>query len=322
MEFKRRDFLKTAGVLGTAAVYDLFTADLRRLFAQAADGQTHVAWLQGASDSGCTVSLLQGVNPDLVDVITQFRLAIDFHPTIMLPSGEDAMDVLQSMKRGRFPLDVLVIEGAVPRGYNCTLGEQKKGPIPFESWVRSLGKKARYIVAIGTCAAYGGIPAAAPNPTGARGVTQVISPRNVINIPGCPPHPDWIVLTLATVLSGRMPALDRHRRPVAFFDEDLHDDCPFEDDYEDDRFASQFGASGCLYKLGCKGKVTHGDCQRRLWNNKTNACIAGPRQGRTRLYHAGAPCIGCTEPGFPDPPFSPFFVPLAGGNGDHEEEED
>lgn len=319
MRVKRRDFLKLAGVLGTGAVYDLYTADLRSIFAQVIDGKKHVIWLQGSGDSGCTVSLLQGVNPDLVDVINDFRLAIDFHPTIMIPSGTEAMDVLLSLFKGKAKLDILIIEGAIPSAHFCTVGESRNKPVPFMDLVRNLGKKAQNVVAIGTCASYGGISASSPNPTDAQGVTSILPSKKVINIPGCPAHPDWIVLTLATLLNERSLRLDEHRRPVQFFDEDIHDDCPYEDFYEDDRFARNFSDPGCLYQLGCKGKRTHGDCNTRLWNNRTSWCISGHRMGHSELYHSGAPCIGCTEPGFPDPPFSPFF---SNQGGEHDDEDD
>jgi hydrogenase small subunit len=308
MAVKRRDFLKLAGSLGAGAVYALYGGELGQLFGQAADGSVHVIWLQGASDSGCTISLLQGVDPDLVDAINNFRLAVDFNPTLMIPSGDAALAALTGAVSGVTPLDVLIVEGAVPTGDFCTVGELDGQPVTFESWVKNLAAKAKHIVAVGTCAAFGGIPAAMPNPTGCRPVSTVVPRRRVINIPGCPAHPDWVLLTLATLLSGRVPSLDDHRRPKVFFHEDLHDDCPLEHYYERHQFAAAPGQPGCLYNLGCRGKMTDADCPTRYWNNKTSFCMSGPWQQGRQLYYAGAPCIGCTQPGFPDPPFSPFYV--------------
>ncbi len=316
MTIKRRDFLKLAGSMGAGAVYALYGGELSRLFGQAIDGNTHVIWLQGASDSGCTISLLQGVSPDLVDVVTNFRLAVDFNPTLMIPSGDEALASLTNAAAGKTPLDLLVVEGAVPSGSYCTVGEVNGKPVPFENWVESLGAKAKWVVAVGTCAAFGGIPAAMPNPTNCRPVSSVVSQNSVINIPGCPAHPDWVFLTLATVLSGSVPALDGRGRPRLFFHEEVHEECPLEDYYEKERFAESFGQPGCLYHLGCRGKMTDADCPTRLWNNKTSFCMSGPRQKGQELYAAGAPCIGCTEPGFPDPPFSPFYVRAAGNDRD------
>ncbi len=293
----RRDFLKLSGVLGAGAVLALYSFDVKKVLSAAADGRVHVVWLQGSSDTGCTISLLQGVNPDLIDAVTQFRLAIDFHPTIMVPAGDEAINVLEQITASTQPIDVLIVEGAIPAGGYCTLGEANGTPIPVKTWVEQLGAKATYVVAVGTCAAYGGIPGAAPNPTQCLSVSQVLPGKTVVNIPGCPAHPDWILLTLSTILGGTMPTLDSQGRPATFFHDDVHDDCPREDDYEANRFAEKPSDPGCLLHLGCRGPRTHGDCRSRKWNNQTNYCIA-----------AGAPCIGCTEPGFPDAPFSPFYA--------------
>lgn len=302
MAIKRRDFLKLAGSMGAGAVYALYGTEMSRLFAQSA-GVNHVVWLQGSSDSGCTISLLQGVDPDLVDAITNFRLAVDFNPTLMIPSGDQALAALSRAASGAVPLDLLIVEGAVPAGDFCSVGEINGRPVTLETWVRTLSGRARRVVAVGTCAAFGGIPAAVPNPTNCRPVSAFVSRTKLINIPGCPAHPDWVLLTLATLLSGSTPSLDDRRRPKAFFGEKLHDDCPLK---ELDK-ARELGQTGCLVDLGCRGKITQGDCPNRLWNNKTSFCMSGPVERRRPVYNAGAPCIGCTEPGFPDPPFSPFY---------------
>ncbi len=301
----RRDFLKISGIVGAGTALALYSFDVKRVLSAAVDGQIHVVWIQGSSDTGCTVSLLQGVSPDLIDAVTQFRLAIDFHPTIMVPAGSEATNVLQQISTGIQPIDVLIVEGAIPDGAYCTVGEVNGTPVPVKTWVEQLGAKAKYVVAVGTCAAYGGIPGAAPNPTRCMSVSEVLPGKTVVNIPGCPAHPDWILLTLSTILGGTMPILDAQGRPTTFFHEDVHDDCPREDDYEGNRFAQNPSDQGCLLHLGCRGPKTRADCRSRKWNNHTNYCVA-----------AGAPCIGCTEPGFPDAPFSPFYAEQAKSGGD------
>jgi len=309
MRIKRRDFLKLAGTIGAGAVISIYTSDIQSIFAQVTQGQKHAIWLQGASDTGCTISLLQGVNPDLVDVINRFRLSVDFQPNLMISSGDAAIGSLQDAVNGLTPLDVLIVEGAVPKASYCTVGEIAGTPVPFETWVQKLGARARHVVAVGTCAAFGGIPAAVPNPTTCRSVTQVLPYKRVVNIPGCPAHPDWVTLTLASVFSGTIPRLDEHGRPEAFFDEEVHEECPLKPYYERDLFVSYPSERGkCLYSIGCRGPETHGDCPTRLWNNRTGFCTAGLWRNGAEVYPAGAPCIGCTEPGFPDPPFSPFYV--------------
>jgi hydrogenase small subunit len=159
-----------------------------------------------------------------------------------------------------------------------------------------LGKNALATLSVGTCAAYGGLPAASPNPTGCKSVTDVYKDLNikspVINIPGCPCHPDWFIGTVAKILLYGLPKekeLDEYQRLKLFFGRSVHNRCIKRDCLDDGIFATKFGEEGCLLELGCKGPFTNADCPIRLWNGSTNWCIG-----------AGAPCIGCTEPGFPD----------------------
>ena len=316
MKPNRREFLKLAGIMGAGAVLTLHTPAIKEIFAEAVGEEgVHVIWLQGSSDNGCTISLLQGagtpVSPDLVDVIRAFRLSIDFHPTIMIPTGDQALKPLKDAAEGITPLDVLIVEGSVPEGNYCTVGEINGTPVPFIDWVTTLGAKATYVVAVGTCAAFGGIPAANPNPAKCKSVSEVLQ-KEVINIPGCPPHPDWMTLTLADVLSGNKLKLDSLGRPKAFFQDNIHTNCPLKRRYHDNgKYAEWPSDEGCLYRLGCKGKKTSGDCPVRLWNNGVSSCTTGYWNNEgAQVYPAGAPCIGCTEPEFPEKPFSPFYEKL------------
>jgi len=259
--------------------------------------KTNIIWLQGAGCTGCTISLLQTKDPDLVKAIEWFKLSLDFHPTIMVPAGEEALKPLYDVKKGG-ALSILIIEGAVPERHYCTLGEEGGEPIPFEEWVKILGDKAKYVVAVGTCAAFGGIPSGKPNPTKCKPVKDVLQHKPVINIPGCPPHPDWIWLTLGSLLLGHEDwvELDELGRPKMFFSDYIHDICPRRQHFENLILSDTHAEEKCLYKLGCRGALTKADCPIRLWNNGVNFCIS-----------ANAPCIGCCEPGFPDEPFAPFY---------------
>jgi hydrogenase small subunit len=163
-------------------------------------------------------------------------------------------------------------------------------------WVRRLAPDAMAVLAVGTCAAYGGIAAAKPNPTGAKGMGDTLRMLGisvpVINIPGCPCHPDWFIGTLARVLLYGLPKpneLDEHGRLKIYFGKTIHNRCINRDYMEDGIFVSNFGEVGCLLSIGCKGPFTYADCPLRQWNSGVNWCV-----------NANAPCMGCTEPGFPD----------------------
>ena len=142
------------------------------------------------------------------------------------------------------------------------------------------------MVAVGSCASFGGIPGAENNPTGAISAVQHLKNQGVstpaILIPGCPCHPDWLLGTLTHVLKVGIPPLDALGRPKAFFSRLMHDQCARFPDYEREKFAKTFGDEGCLFKLGCLGPITHTDCALRQWNGGVNSCI-----------RAGAPCTGC-----------------------------
>jgi hydrogenase small subunit len=174
------------------------------------------------------------------------------------------------------------------------------GNEPFTKQVIRAADKATAIIAVGTCAAFGGIPAAENNPTGALSVPDFLKKEGVskptISIPGCPVHPDWLVGTLVHVLKFGIPALDDSGRPKMFFSRLVHDQCPRFADYEREKFARKFSDEGCLFKLGCLGPNTHSDCTNRLWNSGTSYCIK-----------AGAPCIGCTSKAFAGKASFPFF---------------
>ncbi len=263
-----------------------------------------VVWLQCSTCTGCSVSVLNSVSPTiknlLVDeVIPGKTLNLRYHATVMAGAGDQAIQALQKTAnndRGGF---VLIVEGAVPTAANGAygvMGEEGSEPIPMVRWVESLSRGALAVIALGTCAAYGGIAAGKPNPSGCVGVAQFFKTRSIttplINIPGCPPHPDWLVATVASVMISGLPKpgqVDEVLRPIAFYGKTVHENCPRRAYFEEGKFARKFGEPGCLNELGCKGPVSHADCPVRLWNHGVNWCIG-----------AGSPCLGCVEPGFPD----------------------
>ena len=263
-----------------------------------------VVWLQGAGCTGCSVSVLNSVSPSIKNVLVDEvvpgkHVNLRFHATVMAGAGEPAMAVLEEVSQEKKGSYVLVVEGAIPtaeEGIYGIIGEQDGKAISMVSKFESLSGSALAIIALGTCASFGGIPAASPNPTECQSVEQALQAAGistpVINIPGCPPHPDWFVGTLASVLLFGLPKpedLDEHRRPKAFYGGLIHENCPRRSYYDEGKFAKKLSDPGCLYELGCKGPVTYADCPIRLWNHGVNWCIGG-----------GSPCIACVEPGFPD----------------------
>ena len=267
-------------------------------------------WIAGAACTGCSVSVLNTVSPTiknvLIDeVIPGKHLNLRFHPTIMAGQGKIADEVLGQTRKEKKGAYILVIEGAIPTsqsGKYCMVAKEDMHEEPFLSQILSLGSDALAVIALGSCAAFGGIPAGSPNPTACLSVKEILDSHNfsvpLINIPGCPPHPDWFIGTVASIMLLGLPKpedLDEFLRPKAFYDNLIHENCERRAYYDEGKFAKKFGEPGCLYELGCKGPVTHADCPIRRWNNAVNWCIG-----------AGSPCIGCCEPGFPDL-VSPFY---------------
>jgi hydrogenase small subunit len=235
----------------------------------------------------------------LDEIVPGSFLQFVFHPTIMAASGELSIEVMLDTQRKREGGYILVMEGSIPTakgGIFGTVGEEKEKPVTILSRFVSLARGALAIIAVGSCATFGGIPAARPNPTGCRGVKDVLEEEKIdvpfINISGCPPHPDWFVGTVAHILLyGLMGEddLDELDRPKVFYGQLIHGNCPRRPYFDEGKFARQLGEEGCLYELGCKGPFTYSDCPLRHWNGGVNWVIG-----------AGSPCFGCTEPSFPD----------------------
>jgi hydrogenase small subunit len=216
----------------------------------------------------------------------------------MAGQGEPVIKVLRDTEKNRKGGYILVVEGAIPTaesGAYGSIGEKDGRHLTVQQSVEELGRNALLTIALGTCAAYGGIPAAKPNPTLCKGVKEIFDGKGietvVVNIPGCPMHPDWFVGTISVVLFSGTDALelDKLGRPTLFYGKLIHENCPRRADFDKGKFAQKLGEPGCLYMLGCKGHYTYADCPLRQWNNGVNWCVK-----------AGSPCLGCVEPEFPD----------------------
>lgn len=299
----RRSFLKV--FTGTAAgigISQVFNPALVRALTKALEKHP-VLWIQGQGCTGCSVSILNSVEPSIADVILKV-INLEFLPTVMTSEGQTAMENLYRVAdayNGKFSL---IVEGAIPTaadGKYCVVGEYHEKEITMVDLVKDLGSKAGSVIAVGSCASYGGIPAAKGNVTGATGVMEFFKQyaikTPVVNIPGCPPHPDWMVGSLVYLLEKGIPELDSDGRPILFFGENIHEHCPRLEQYDNNNLSEKMSdAQGCRMELGCKGPNTYADCYKRKWNNGMNWCVDN------------ALCIGCVEPGFPDS-FSPFYEP-------------
>lgn len=295
MSLSRRDFLKIMG--GTTAAFAFPGVLLQgcKKALEEASARTPVIWLQAQSCSGCSVSLLNKLNPDIVSVITEV-ISLNYHQTIMGGTGSVAVDVLEEAVKKQRKDFVLIVEGSIPTkdDYYCTIGEVDGKHVSAREWVQELGKNAVAVVSVGTCAAYGGIPGGKSmvtgvNPTGAVSVSEILKDKLVVNVPGCPPHPDWMVGTLVHLLLKGMPELDDYNRPKLYFGQTVHDRCERLNYYKRGVFAKEWGDEGCLYNLGCLGMDSGCDIPVRKWNNGASSCT-----------ESGAGCIGCTEKVFPD----------------------
>jgi len=262
-----------------------------------------VIWLQGAGSTGCSVSVLNAVSPRiqnllLDELVPGHQLNMIFDATIMAGQGEPVIDVLKDAEKNRKGGYILVVEGAIPTaegGAYGSIGEKDGKHLTIEQSVTDLGKNAMLVIALGTCAAFGGIPAAKPNPTLCKGVKTIFNEKGietpVVNLPGCPLHPEWFTGTVSVILFSGVDALelDQLGRPRLFYGQLIHENCPRRADFDKGKFAEKLGDPGCLYKLGCKGHYTYADCPLRQWNNGVNWCVK-----------AGSPCLACVEPEFPD----------------------
>jgi hydrogenase small subunit len=306
MELTRREFLERGAYTVTLVGVTLCEHPLGSALCQADEpdpvAEIPLIWVATGACTGCSVSLLNAASPTVRyvlvgNVLPGRRLSLAFHSTLMAAGGDLAIQALERVAREHKQGYLLVVEGATATAENgryCLVGETGGKPITGYEQVRGLARDAQAVLAIGACASFGGIPSAPPNPTGVLSVSELLEREGIetplVNIPGCPPHPDWIVGTIATFLLGGAEALklDEHKRPAPFFSECIHDNCPYRGHFDQGKFAEHFGEHGCLIKLGCKGPITHADCPIRKFNNGTSWCC-----------QAGHPCIGCCHPDFP-----------------------
>ena len=285
--FDRRRFLQVC-TLAAAAIGLPSGAAARMAEAVAAGKKPSVIWLSFQECTGCTESMLRPEHPALDELILDL-ISLDYHEALMVPSGhlaEEARMAAMKTHRGKF---ILVVEGAIPtadNGVYCMIGGRTAMEI-----VEEAADMAGAIIAIGSCASFGGIPAAEPNPTGAKGAPQFLAGKTVVTIPGCPPNPyNFLGTALQYASFGTLPALDDKGRPMFAYGRTIHEHCPRRPHFDAGRFVQQFGDDGhrqgwCLYKMGCKGPETYANCSTQAFNEVTDCWPIG----------IGHPCYGCTE---------------------------
>ncbi|AGA89613.1 hydrogenase (NiFe) small subunit HydA [Thioflavicoccus mobilis 8321] len=249
-----------------------------------------VIWLSFQECTGCTEALTRSHAPTIEGLIFDF-VSLDYHHTLQAASGraaEAAREAAQHENAGRY---LVLVDGAVPLVEHCST----IAGISNLQMLKESARDAAAIINVGTCSAYGGLPMAQPNPTGAVAVGDVITDKPIVNIPGCPPLPLAITGVIAHYLTmGRLPELDHLGRPQAFYGENIHDRCYRRPFYDRGEFAETFDDEGarkgwCLYKLGCKAPITYNACAHVKWN-----------QGVSFPIQSGHGCIGCSEPRFWD----------------------
>ncbi|QIL72476.1 HupU protein [Diaphorobacter sp. HDW4B] len=280
----------------------------------------NVLWLQSGGCGGCSMSLLCADTTDFHGQLRDAGIHLLWHPSLSLESGDELQDLLARALDGRVQVNALCIEGALLRGPNGTgrFHVLAGTGIPMIDWVRKLAGVAQHVVAVGSCAAWGGITAGASNPTDACGLQyeddriggllgadfRSRSGMPVINIAGCPTHPGWVLESLMALAADMLQAqdLDPLARPRFYADHLVHHGCTRNEFYEFKASAEQPSDRGCMMEhMGCKGTQVHADCNTRLWNGE-GSCTRG-----------GYACIACTEPGFQEPGHAFGHTPKVAG---------
>jgi hydrogenase small subunit len=295
----RRSFLKFCAAMATMMALPPGSATAIAA-ALAKVKRPSVIWLSFQECTGCTESLTRSHSPTLESLIFNM-VSLDYHHTLQAASGfaaEQAREDAMKEFHGKY---LLLVDGSIPvkdGGVYSTIAGRTNLDMLQEA-----AEGAAAIVAVGSCAAFGGLPNAQPNPTGAVAVSDLIKDKPIINISGCPPIPAVITGVLAHYLTfGALPALDDQGRPKAFYGETIHDRCYRRPFYDQGKFAKTFDDEGarngwCLYELGCKGPTTHNACATTKWNGGAGFPI-----------EAGHGCLGCSEPKFWDA--GSFYAPL------------
>lgn len=296
----RRDFMKFCTAMSAALA---LPATFAPRIAQALDEAKRptLVWLEFQDCAADTEALLRAANPTVAEIVLDI-LSVDYHETIMAAAGHQAEANLAKVVKEQKGKYIAVVEGAIPMkdgGVYCCVG----GRAAIDT-AREVCGNALATVAVGTCASFGGIPAAAPNPTGAVGVKSAVPSATVINLPGCPLNADNLTAAIVHYLVfGKLPDTDGLGRPLFAYGKRIHDNCERRPHFDGGQYVEKWGDSGhrrgyCLYKMGCKGPETFHNCPSQRYNEKTSWPVA-----------SGHGCAGCSEPQFWDT-MTPFYKRL------------
>jgi len=256
-----------------------------------------VLWLHGLECTCCSESFIRSAHPLVQDIVLSM-ISLDYDDTLMAAAGSQAESILDEIAADYKGNYILAVEGNAPTlddGMACIVGGR-----PFTDRLLELGRHAKAVIAWGTCASFGCVQAARPNPTKVVPVSTMLRDRPVINVPGCPPIGDVMAGILTYMLTfDRLPEVDRQLRPKMFYGQRLHDKCYRRAHFDAGQFVEQWDDDAarqgwCLYKMGCRGPTTYNACTTVGWNDGVSSPI-----------RSGHGCLGCSEDGFWDR--DPFY---------------
>lgn len=270
----RRNFMRFCGIM--AATLSLEATYIPKIAEALVSGlRPPVIWLQFAECTGCTEAFLRSSSPFIDDLLLN-KISLEYHETIMAPAGDAAILSLTdavSKYAGKF---IVIVEGSIPLADNGNFG--RSGGKTMLEIAKEVCPQAKMMVSLGTCASFGGLPAAKGGLTGAKCVHGALGGLNNIMMPGCPPNPvNFAALLVNYLLFSDFPKLDTLGRPIFAYGSTVHSQC------------SRQNTDWCLAGFGCRGPATYHNCPTAKYNDKTSWCV-----------QADVPCKGCAQPGFWD----------------------
>jgi hydrogenase small subunit len=287
----RRSFVKFCSL--TAASMGLGEAGAQQMQqAMQTKPRLPVIWLHGLECTCCSESFIRSSHPLAKDAVLSM-ISLDYSDTLMAAAGHQAEQALEDTIKKYKGNYILAVEGNPPLaddGIYCIPGGK-----PFVEKLRHAAKDCKAIISWGSCASWGCVQAAKPNPTRATPVHKVITDKPIIKVPGCPPIAEVMTGVVTYILTfDRLPDLDAQGRPKMFYSQRVHDKCYRRPHFDAGQFVEKFDDAGakqgfCLYKVGCKGPTTYNACSATRWN-----------EGLSFPIQSGHGCIGCSEDDFWD----------------------